>query len=96
MQQEQRDYQTNEEKYWLGLPTVSAWIAFEEKTQTENAWSQDTPVLEAPHGDPFKAAKNGYEFMKQLQSPDGHWAGEYGGPLFLVSKGFCSAGIPTN
>ncbi|KAK9893549.1 terpene synthase [Cystobasidium minutum MCA 4210] len=65
LQQEQRDYQTNEEKYWLGLPT-------------------DTPVLEDPHGDPFKAAKNGYEFMKQLQSPDGHWAGEYGGPLFLI------------
>lgn len=24
--------------------------------------------------------------MKHLQSPDGHWAAEYGGPLFLVSE----------
>lgn len=26
--------------------------------------------------------------MKQLQSPDGHWAAEYGGPLFLVGTSF--------
>lgn len=23
----------------------------------------------------------GYEFYKRLQAPDGHWSGEYGGPL---------------
>lgn len=45
---------------------------------------KDTPDLEDPAGDPFKAAQNGFEFYKQLQSADGHWAGEYGGPLFLV------------
>lgn len=28
---------------------------------------------------PFEAAKKGYEFYKRLQSPDGHYSGEYGG-----------------
>ena len=35
-----------------------------------------------------EAAKNGMEFYSQLQMEDGHWAGDYGGPLFLM------AGIP--
>lgn len=33
---------------------------------------------------PLDAARNGYTFYKNLQSPDGHWAGEYGGPMFLL------------
>ncbi|KAJ3576453.1 hypothetical protein NP233_g413 [Leucocoprinus birnbaumii] len=37
-----------------------------------------------PAKDAFEAAKNGYEFYKHLQSHDGHWAGEYGGPMFLL------------
>ncbi|GAA5833036.1 hypothetical protein JCM11251_006487 [Rhodosporidiobolus azoricus] len=35
-------------------------------------------------GNPFEAAKKGYEFYKRLQSADGHWSGEYGGPMFLL------------
>ncbi|KAF5320081.1 hypothetical protein D9611_010283 [Ephemerocybe angulata] len=31
-----------------------------------------------------EAARNGYEFYQHLQSEDGHWSGEYGGPLFLL------------
>ncbi|KAK7466088.1 Lanosterol synthase (Oxidosqualene--lanosterol cyclase) [Stygiomarasmius scandens] len=34
--------------------------------------------------DAFDAAKNGYTFYKNIQSHDGHWAGEYGGPMFLL------------
>jgi lanosterol synthase len=34
--------------------------------------------------DAFEAAKNGYTFYKNLQSDDGHWSGEYGGPMFLL------------
>ncbi|TPX32405.1 hypothetical protein SmJEL517_g04428 [Synchytrium microbalum] len=30
------------------------------------------------------AARNGFNFAKELQTPDGHWAGEYGGPMFLI------------
>lgn len=26
----------------------------------------------------------GFKFYKQIQSVDGHWAGEYGGPMFLL------------
>lgn len=37
-----------------------------------------------PAKDAYEAAKNGYEFYKHLQSHDGHWAGEYGGPMFLL------------
>ncbi|GBB94033.1 hypothetical protein RclHR1_02280006 [Rhizophagus clarus] len=32
----------------------------------------------------LEAARNGFEFFKQLQTEDGHWAGEYGGPMFLI------------
>ncbi|GAA6063805.1 hypothetical protein JCM10212_005968, partial [Sporobolomyces blumeae] len=41
------------------------------------------PLKEAPET-PFEAAKNGYEFYKRLQANDGHWSGEYGGPMFLL------------
>ncbi|CAB4387871.1 unnamed protein product [Rhizophagus irregularis] len=32
----------------------------------------------------LEAARNGFEFFKQLQTEDGHWAGGYGGPMFLL------------
>ena len=32
----------------------------------------------------LEAARNGYRFYKELQVEDGHWAGEYGGPMFLI------------
>ncbi|GAA6017322.1 hypothetical protein JCM11491_000630 [Sporobolomyces phaffii] len=41
-------------------------------------------ALDDPRGNPFESAKNGYEFYKRLQSKDGHWSGEYGGPMFLM------------
>ncbi|KAJ2964488.1 hypothetical protein NQZ79_g634 [Umbelopsis isabellina] len=33
---------------------------------------------------PLEAARNGFDFYKELQTEDGHWAGEYGGPMFLI------------
>lgn len=30
------------------------------------------------------AARNGYRFFRHLQVEDGHWPGEYGGPMFLI------------
>ncbi|RUP44873.1 terpenoid cyclases/protein prenyltransferase alpha-alpha toroid, partial [Jimgerdemannia flammicorona] len=33
---------------------------------------------------PLESARIGYEYYKQLQTEDGHWAGEYGGPMFLL------------
>lgn len=31
-----------------------------------------------------EAAQKGMEFYSHLQAEDGHWAGDYGGPLFLL------------
>jgi lanosterol synthase len=33
---------------------------------------------------PLEAARNGFEFYRRIQSSDGHWSSEYGGPLFLM------------
>ncbi|RCH94543.1 Lanosterol synthase (Oxidosqualene--lanosterol cyclase), partial [Rhizopus stolonifer] len=33
---------------------------------------------------PLETARNGFEFYRQLQTEDGHWGGEYGGPMFLI------------
>ncbi|KAF8998542.1 terpenoid cyclases/protein prenyltransferase alpha-alpha toroid [Cyathus striatus] len=44
-----------------------------------------------PAKDAYEAAKNGYTFYQNLQSHDGHWAGEYGGPLigsYISGMGF--------
>ena len=30
------------------------------------------------------ALREGMSFYQQLQQPDGHWPGDYGGPLFLM------------
>ncbi len=30
------------------------------------------------------ALREGVSFYRQLQQPDGHWPGDYGGPLFLM------------
>ncbi|CAI2178279.1 19794_t:CDS:10 [Funneliformis geosporum] len=32
----------------------------------------------------LESARKGFEFFKLLQTEDGHWAGEYGGPMFLL------------
>ena len=45
--------------------------------------AQDCPRLPPP-ASPLDAARNGYTFYKHLQASDGHWAGEYGGPMFLL------------
>ena len=35
--------------------------------------------------DPMKtAARRGMSFYETLQCEDGHWAGDYGGPMFLM------------
>lgn len=59
----QRQQQTDEERYWLGLP-------LDDLTSTEPRPRPATPL---------QAARKGFELYKRLQSEDGHWAGEYGG-----------------
>ena len=45
--------------------------------------TQNLPDL--PHAKSAQeAAENGIAFYRHLQSSDGHFAGEYGGPMFLL------------
>ncbi|KAJ8509454.1 hypothetical protein ONZ45_g8374 [Pleurotus djamor] len=60
--------QTDIDRYWLGLPLVHS----------------DKLICVKPAKDPFDAARRGFEFLKHLQAPDGHWPGEYSGPMFLL------------
>jgi hypothetical protein len=39
---------------------------------------------QSPARTPLESARNGYEYYKHLQAHDGHWPGEYGGPMFLI------------
>lgn len=56
------------------------------QTREDRYWlglDMDVPAL-PPAKTPLEAARNGMEFYQHLQSSDGHFAGEYGGPLFLL------------
>ena len=44
---------------------------------------EDNTVLPKPTN-PLESATNGLLFYKQLLSDEGHFAGEYGGPMFLI------------
>lgn len=43
----------------------------------------DAPILPTP-ATPLESARNGFTFYRRIQSSDGHWSAEYGGPLFLM------------
>ncbi|KAJ7178394.1 terpene synthase [Mycena crocata] len=43
----------------------------------------DLPALPAARN-ALDSARNGYTFLRNLQAPDGHFPGEYGGPMFLL------------
>ncbi|KAJ1554344.1 Lanosterol synthase (Oxidosqualene--lanosterol cyclase), partial [Nowakowskiella sp. JEL0078] len=43
----------------------------------------DSPILPAAKS-PLAVARNGFQFYKNLQTEDGHWAGKYDGPMFLT------------
>lgn len=58
--------------------------------------AKDLPDL-PPAKTPLESARNGYEYYKHLQAHDGHWPGEYGGPMFLIpglTIGSYVTGIP--
>ncbi|RIB23575.1 terpenoid cyclases/protein prenyltransferase alpha-alpha toroid [Gigaspora rosea] len=61
--------QTACDRYWLGL-----------SDKIVDGQSKHSPPKSA-----LEAVYNGYKFFKQLQTVDGHWAGEYSGPTFLIS-----------
>lgn len=77
-------------------PYESVWgpdseqLRNQEQQNDETAyWLElDLPLPEQinpePAASPIQAAHKGFEFYKRIQSNDGHWAGEYGGPMFLL------------
>lgn len=70
------------------------WIYLESEDE-KKAWPQtdidrywlgilnDKTILKKPINS-IESASNGLEFYSKLQSEDGHFSGEYGGPMFLM------------
>jgi hypothetical protein len=50
---------------------------------TDNFKSKDAPALERPK-DALGTLRNAIDFYGKLQNHDGHWANDYGGPMFLM------------
>ncbi|KAG2011451.1 lanosterol synthase [Coprinopsis cinerea AmutBmut pab1-1] len=70
---------------WHYLRTDDELAAWPQNTVDRYWLGLDTNLPTLPKAKTaYEAARNGYEFYKNLQSDDGHWAGEYGGPMFLL------------
>ncbi|CED82918.1 Lanosterol synthase [Phaffia rhodozyma] len=70
---------------WKYLRTKEEQDAWPQTTE-DKFWlglETDLPKLKKA-STPLEAAQNGFEFYKKIQSADGHWSGEYGGPMFLI------------
>lgn len=59
------------DKYWLGLLSKEPFYFDIEKDKLDDLVVKN-------------ALEKGFSFFSQLQTEDGHWAGDYGGPLFLL------------
>lgn len=72
----------------------STWSSYWSLTSIDLA--KELPNL-PPAKTPLESARNGYGYYKHLQAHDGHWPGEYGGPMFLIpglTIGSYITGIP--
>lgn len=58
------------------------------------AWTKKRPDETKKPTTPLEAAHKGFTFYQMLQCDDGHWAGDYGGPHFLL-PGFIIAAYIT-
>ena len=75
----------NGDHTWHYLHTDEECAAWPQ-TDCDKYWlglSLDLPPLPKPTN-ALEAARNGYRFFQHLQCEDGHWSGEYGGPMFLI------------
>ena len=59
---------------------VFRWIRAQEKNG-HKLWQSEGDSL---HDQVHNALLNGFSYYETLQEPDGNWAGDYGGPLFLI------------
>lgn len=58
------------------------------------AWKGTRPDEAKTPSDPLEAARKGFSFYQMIQCDDGQWAGDYGGPHFLL-PGFVIAAYIT-
>ncbi|KDN40342.1 putative lanosterol synthase [Tilletiaria anomala UBC 951] len=71
---------------WHYLPDDPNVLKEWPQTDEDKYWlglEMNAPTLK-PAETPFDAAQNGFKFYKRIQASDGHWSGEYGGPMFLL------------
>lgn len=52
-------------------------------------WEGERPDLTSKPQTAGEAAHKGFQFYQMLQCEDGHWAGDYGGPMFLMPGLIC-------
>ncbi|KAK0568498.1 Lanosterol synthase (Oxidosqualene--lanosterol cyclase) [Tilletia horrida] len=70
---------------WVYLKTEEEAARWPQSVEDRYWMGLSTDAPELPKAtSPLQAARNGWSFYKLLQSSDGHWAGEYGGPMFLL------------
>ena len=70
---------------WHYLRTDAELAAWPQATYDKYWLGQDVGLPALPKAtNALEAARNGYRFFQALQCEDGHWAGEYGGPMFLI------------
>nr|APO20484.1 lanosterol synthase [Ganoderma lucidum] len=75
----------NGDHTWLYLRTDDEVAAWPQSTYDKYWLGQDVGLPELPPPtNALEAARNGYRFFQKLQTERGHWAGEYGGPMFLL------------
>ncbi|KAF7321689.1 Terpene cyclase/mutase family member [Mycena kentingensis (nom. inval.)] len=70
----------------LGSGGSHAWEYLSEedaRRRPQTNIDKTSPALPTPRN-ALDAARNGYQFLKHLQAPDGHFPGEYGGPMFIL------------
>ncbi|BEI79554.1 hypothetical protein CcaverHIS002_0100830 [Cutaneotrichosporon cavernicola] len=70
---------------WVYLPPGPQRDAWPQTVVDKYSMGLPTGLPELPKAQSaFEAAQNGLKFYRELQSEDGHFASEYGGPLFLT------------
>jgi len=68
---------------WRYIPNPTTVQSFVEKYLLGLDVSNDLPEMEPPKNS-RQAARTAIKFYSKLQTEDGHWANDYGGPLFLL------------
>ena len=53
-------------------------------------WKGDKPDTSSSPSTAKEAAHKGMSFFQMVQCEDGHWAGDYGGPMFLLPGLVCA------